>query len=430
VLFLTLVFAPAVTRANGRFPAANQLVVDANDPEHFLLRATYGLLSSHDAGKSFSWICEDVLGEVGTADPAVAIFDAGRLATAAQDQLMLSAAAACSFVNTLGAGVSEFPVDVSNDPADASLALAIARSGDGSGDVHLLEIDGNSAASRAIGSSLGNDLFPLTLDAAPSEPNRIYVTALSTSPSSLLLRSPDRGQSWERVELHPYEKLQAYIAAIDPNDSQKLYVRVNDEPSDHLLVSTDGGDHFSEVTLVPTKLLGFALSPDGSVLAVGGPGVPIQTASTDELAFVASGSTLSLLSCLKWTDDGLYACADDHADGFTLGLSSDEGASFAPLFHASELAPLVCDATTSVGQRCPRVWSSVDAQIAAGTASSANANTSSASKDGSKKPASGAGCEMAPVGSINYLYLLVVNGLVVSLARRRRARRSFVVGRS
>lgn len=358
--------AAGSARANGRFPAANQLVIDPGDAEHLLLRATYGLLSSHDGGVSFGWSCEDVLGAVGEADPAVAVLRGGQLVVAADDRLMLSDAESCSWTDVSPDGAADFPVDVSLDPADDAVALGVARSGDGSGNVHLLEIDGNSGLARVVGSSLGDDLFPLTLDGAPSAIQRIYVTALSMEPASVLLRSDDRGQSWTRFDIHPYEKLQAYLAAVDPRDENKLYLRVNDEPYDHLLVSSDAGEHFSEATGLHTKLLGFALSPDGSELAVGGPGAPLLVARSAELEFEAAGAPFAQLSCLKWSASGLFACADDHADGFTLGLSADLGASFEPLFHARELVPLACDASTSVGASCPAAWSGVATQLGAG----------------------------------------------------------------
>jgi photosystem II stability/assembly factor-like uncharacterized protein len=420
-LFVASSVAPSVAFANGRFPAANQLVVDPDEPAHFLLRATYGLLASHDAGQSFSWICEDVLGDVGETDPAVALVHGGLVVTAAQDRLLVSDAAGCSFANALPASASEFPVDVSNDPADASLALAVARSGDGSGDVYLYEINGDSGEAQRLATTLGNDLFPLTLDAAKTEPRRIYVTALSTAPASVLLRSDDRGESWQRFEIHPYERLQAYIAAVDPNDADKLYVRVNDDPSDHLLVSTDAGEHFAEVTLLPTKLLGFALSPDGASIAVGGPGAPLQVASSAELEFAAKGDAFQHLSCLKWTEAGLYACADDRTDGFTLGVSSDAGASFAALFHAGALTPLACDAASDVGAECPHVWSNVEAQLATGAAGTGGGGAPAARPLAA--PASrGGGCELGrgPVTS-EFSAILLLAGLWV---RRRRASRS------
>lgn len=423
-LALTFALATLVaftSRANGRFPTANQLVIDSDDPEHFLLRATYGLLSSHDGGKSFGWICEDVLGEAGESDPAVAIFHGGELVSAAQDHLLVSADAGCSFTSAFADGTTDFPVDVSNDPADANTALAIARAGDGSGDVHLLEISGESDVARPLGASLGSDLFPLTLDAAPSLPRRIYVTALSTEPASVLLRSDDRGDGWKRFAIHPYERLQAYIAAVDPSNSARLYVRVLDEPNDHLLVSSDAGEHFSELATQPSKLLGVALSPDGSAIAVGGPGVPVQLASRDTLAFSAASAPFSLVACLKWTEAGLFACADAGADGFTLGVSTDNGQTFAPLFSAQDLTPLACDGASDVGARCPRVWPSVEATLSGGQGSIATAPPPPAPAP----KAVSAGCALvAPRrGPVVAEYLSKIMYLLVGTAcwRRRRS---------
>jgi len=45
-------------RANGRFPAASQLVVDPGDPAHIAVVATSGLLETFDGGVSWSLLCE------------------------------------------------------------------------------------------------------------------------------------------------------------------------------------------------------------------------------------------------------------------------------------------------------------------------------------------------------------------------------------
>ncbi|HTQ05528.1 MAG TPA: hypothetical protein VMI54_16815 [Polyangiaceae bacterium] len=425
VTAFALVLTPHVARANGRYPAANQLVVDPDDPEHFLLRATYGLLSSHDGGETFSWICEDVLGDVGEADPAVAIVRDGRLVVTANDQLMLSDATGCEFTSALADQSAGFPVDVSLDPADDSLALAVARSGDGSGTVHLLEIDAISGTARVTGTSLGNDLFPLTLDGAPSAPERWYVTALSTAPASILLRSDDRGNTWQRVEVHPYEKLQAYLAAVDPNDENTVYVRVNDDPDDHLLVSHDAGDHFVDVSGFETKLLGFALAPDGDSLAVGGPGVPVWLANAGDLDFQPVGGPFSRLSCLKWTAAGIFACADDRSDGFTLGLSADTGATFTPLFHASELTPLACDASTTVGSTCPGTWSSVVAQLGtAPTTSTTSSGSSSSATPGRSSQTASCAATRSEAGPSAPWFFAVALGAAHRRRRERRAGRT------
>src|SRR5262245_5014330 len=55
---LGLFLAPSNARANGRYPLAQQLLVDPSDPGHLLLRSTYGVLTSDDAGSTWSWLCE------------------------------------------------------------------------------------------------------------------------------------------------------------------------------------------------------------------------------------------------------------------------------------------------------------------------------------------------------------------------------------
>ena len=68
---VTLAGLPAL--ANGRFPAAGQIVVDPSNPTHLLVRTTYGLNVSNDGGAHWSWICESAIGYGGTEDPMVAI---------------------------------------------------------------------------------------------------------------------------------------------------------------------------------------------------------------------------------------------------------------------------------------------------------------------------------------------------------------------
>ena len=41
---------PSIALANGRFPLANQLVVDPTNPDHMVARATFGILDTHDNG--------------------------------------------------------------------------------------------------------------------------------------------------------------------------------------------------------------------------------------------------------------------------------------------------------------------------------------------------------------------------------------------
>src|SRR5262245_12927572 len=66
--------AATTAHANGRYPEANQLVVDrGGDPARLVLRTTYGLVQSTDAGKTWRWICEDAIGYSGEWDAPIGI---------------------------------------------------------------------------------------------------------------------------------------------------------------------------------------------------------------------------------------------------------------------------------------------------------------------------------------------------------------------
>src|SRR5258708_262798 len=70
---LSLAAPPAA--ANGRFPAANQIVFSPTDPNRVVARTTYAILPSHDGGRTWSYLCEEALGLPQTAyqDPELGL---------------------------------------------------------------------------------------------------------------------------------------------------------------------------------------------------------------------------------------------------------------------------------------------------------------------------------------------------------------------
>jgi photosystem II stability/assembly factor-like uncharacterized protein len=341
--------------ANGRFPRADQLLIDPSDPSHLVLRATFGLLLSSDHGASWGWVCESALGFQGDLDPALAIFENGTVAAGFARDLRVSRAGGCDWSSPFGSGSKEYLLDATVDPGDGASALFVSRRQDASQQAHLL-LANQDLSTSPLGSPLGDDLSPLTLEVAPSAPDRIYVTAIASDLTSQLLRSDDRGETWERLPIEPHPALPAFIAAVDPANPDRLYLRLDDSTTDYLLVSDDAGTSFDQAFSLDTELLGFALSPDGQRVALGGPGKGLFLADASDLEFQPSPAPIANLSCLKWTQDALFACGNETADGFTLATSSDGGENFAPLFHLHDLTPLSCNADTDVGARCEAAW--------------------------------------------------------------------------
>jgi len=77
LLGAAIALAPSVAAANGRFPAATQLVESPVDDDHLVVQATFGLVVSRDAGASWGWVCERATGYVGELDPPVAVSATG-----------------------------------------------------------------------------------------------------------------------------------------------------------------------------------------------------------------------------------------------------------------------------------------------------------------------------------------------------------------
>ncbi len=413
--------------ANGRYPNADMLIVDPSDPSHLVLRATFGTLVSTDAGRRWSWICEDAIGYAEVGDPALTVLAGGNLLHAFLGNVTVSAAAGCSYSPLPIPGDGRFAIDVTLDPLDPTRAWVLASGLMGRRQASLLDVNATSATPSVV----AEDFVPSTIEVARSRPERMYVVGFDGSFQSTLLASDDRGQTWTARPIGPYSELPMYLSAIDPSDPDVLYVRVDGGTSDHLIVSRDGGQSFVDVLTIASDMLGFALSPDGAMVAAGGPGVGLFLASTADLQFNPAAAAIGSLRCLTWAAAGLFACAQESIDGWTLASSTDDGQSFTPLWHVQELVPLECEGSTSVGQACPRAWLEVSAQIGAELVpGSASGGSNGASAGGSSNAASppampeSSSCVLG-VGVTSRTGALMLGSLAsLALLRRRRPEHS------
>lgn len=442
---LAIGLCPALALANGRFPAADQILVDPSAPSHLVLRATFGLLHSRDAGQSWSWTCEEAVGYMG--DPTVTVLAGGNLLVGFFGSVSVSTEQGCGWQSQALDARYLYPLDSTLDPANPTRAWVLTVTADGTRRVSLLAVD----ASGALGDILpvGEGFVPSTLEVAPSDPQRIYVSGAIESSPALVLRTDDGGQSWQRFTVPDYPNLPLYISAIDPNDADVLYARVDGQPditapagqrapSDHLLVSRDGGQSWTRVFSLDGDLYGFALSPDGSRVATGGPELGVFIASTTDLDFQPVPAPVRGLRCLRWTADGLLACGQEMLDGWTVGRTRDEGQSFEAVWHQQALLPLECAPSSRTGSTCPSLWPEIALSIGAepgdvapavpgmlggGTAGTGgNAGGSGGEQPVSPAPATNkdSGCALGSGAAQGGPVLVALLSALVALARRRR----------
>lgn len=332
-LFGCLLASPPAA-ANGRYPYAQLLLTDPSNPDRLWLRATYGVLTSTDRGCTWHWLCEQALGYRGEADPMLGVMADGSVIGGIFDGLVTSRDSGCSwsFDGPLeGLNVEDLAVD-KRDPARA---IVLSTNGDSDGRFlsRLWQTTDSARTWVQLGPALADDALVFTLDAAPSEPNRIYVTGRRygasdggfTSGDGLLFRSDDTGKTWQ-TKLIPGgpEEFAPYLSAVHPNDPQKIYVRLRGKDDDsavtnRVIYSPDGGESWQQIFEARADVLGFALSPDGRriALGLGDPRTPgravddsvlgLYLASTQDHRFAPKRA--GHVGCLTWSNDGLYFCS-------------------------------------------------------------------------------------------------------------------------
>jgi hypothetical protein len=384
-----LALSAGTAQANGRFPAANQLILDPSDARHLVLRTTYGVLQTEDAGKTWTWICEEAVGFSGNFDPPIAPAAGGAILAGLSDGTRRSFDRGCTWEYATGAFAERFVVDLATDPLSPSRVVAIALDDGDAGDLKtIVAVSNDSGGSfELLPPGLPDGMIGATIEVVPGDPNRLYASGYQGSPTStIVFHSEDRGATWQSTPIASRTGDIAYVSAVDPRNADRVYVRLDGPGQDSLLLSEDGARTFRTVLSVPGNMLGFALSPDGKRVIAGGPDAGLFLASGGDGVFTRVSDTHA--RCLMWSAAGLYACGTEHLDGFTVAVSSDEGKTFAPLHRLPDLSPRVCPEGTIAATKCPGAWPAVRAKI---DPDGDAGNGDAAESDASTSPPSGSG---------------------------------------
>jgi MYXO-CTERM domain-containing protein len=418
-------------RANGAFPQASQLVVAPNDPTFIVMRTTFGVLVSHDAGDTWDWVCERAVGYSDATAPMLGLLASGTVLVASFDGLFQSSDVGCSWAM---AAIDKQAVDLTVDKSNPHAAIVMTSAFDSSNDAgeslfrnKLFATKDDGAHWAPYGVGLDPIVLVETVDIAPSDPHRVYVSGVrSSGPDTaigVMLTSTDDGAHFtaSTIDFTPGEK-GVFIAAVDPTDADRVYVRTEGNQGSRLLVSDDGAKTFKTAFTGAGKMLGFALSPDGSKVFLGGPADGVQTASRDDLTFTQRAKIQ--VQCLMTSGTKLYACSNE-ASGFVIGTSTDDGETFTAKLHLSCVrGPLACPATSVTGQCAvdfPALQERLGGQCVTGTK-----DAGPLPGDGGGEPASpgadesSCGCSLVggPGGATGAA--LAFAGLAVLATRRRR----------
>ncbi|MBK9262391.1 MAG: hypothetical protein IPM54_21635 [Polyangiaceae bacterium] len=418
-----LSWAPCA-HANGRFPSAGHVEVDPADPAHIVLRATYGLLVTHDGGSRWDWICESAMGFSGIWDPPIGITAGGAILVGLADGLSISTPDACQFSRVAsleGKFVADLAVGKKN-PARAVVLTSIPLGATFDTRLFLTE-DGGSSFIQ-IGNVFSENLRGLTVDLAPSDPSIVYVSGVvgGPMPRGVVLRSLDSGNSYDTWDV-PFsdDEHAPFIGAVDPQNVDRLYVRLDGIPG-RLFVTENGGATWQEIFSGEGALLGLALSPDGKTLVLGGEKDGVWRTPVPNWAF--EQTSLLHARCLRWADAGIYACTEQVLDGFSVGLSVTEGATFKPLALLSD----VCGPVSCPLPICASEWPALSDLVNATSCVEASSSSSSGgggaagaggSSNGPPSAVGGCSCRAGRSGDDGMAFLSLATLAFWRMRRRR-----------
>lgn len=444
-LLLAFVAAPRAAVANGAFPSSGQILLDPNAPNRVWISTSYGFARRDDAGgDAFYLTCEAGIGYSGGFHPHAAITPTGALFMGVSDGLVVARDPFCAFARAPELEGS-FVIDVSVDPEGRAIALVQPPNG---GQPYVARSEDDLATWTKLGVDLPTKTAALTLDASPTDPSTVYVSAttIGASPLGEILTTHDAGQTWFAALVPGSDGQSApFIGAVDATHPGRLFVRLNSAPG-RLLQSDDHGATFSQIAETTGFLNAFRLSADGATAYFGG--------TIDGLSRldVASGAIEPVSAigarCLTLDGDTIYACADEAKEGFAAAISIDSGGSFTPLFRQSCILGLgACGAGTPVREACDPEWPAIQAQLAqtgscdqggaaaggagGGSAGSgaapqggaANAGGASAQGGGSGNggPEGGCGCATSSSNESAASFGLCLLGLMLTARRRARS---------
>jgi len=400
------------------------LVVDPGNPDHIVVRATFGIVETFDAGATWLWVCESAVGYGGVDDPAVSITEAGTLLVGIRSGVATSFDDGCGWAVDGSALAGLRIVDLATDVMAPSTAIGIsADDTDGIPRVVVAETIDDGMSWTVLGPDLDSDIVPETIDASPSMPARLYVSAIAGAETDPVIeRSSDRGQTWTRIAIDIPGAERTFISAISPTDPDTLYLRVPGELMDRLYVSRDAAETWTMIAELEGEMLGFAAEPNGERVAVGIKQGGVHVARVSDHVFTRVADTG--VRCLTWSTSGLYACGNEGQDGFTVARSADGGVSFTPLYHLLEIGMLACAAGTEAGDTCPALFPDLLDQLGntQGVGGAGGAPSASSSSGGSPVEAPGdhgCGCHAVSSGPTT-AFVALGAAVVIAILRRQR----------
>lgn len=364
LLSVLVVIAPRTARAD-RFPASSAVVFDPMDSKTIYVRATFGVLTTRDAGDSWRWICDRAVGVSGSEDPTYVVTPKGTLVGATLSGAAVSRDHGCNFGLAGSDRAAKYVLTDLTMREDGELigVSSVAKVGDegASYDNQVYSSKDDAQTFSALGAPIDPALLLVSVAVAETDPARLYVSAVrgeGETRTGALLASYNGGESWveRKLELTAGEMAPS-VASVDPKNADRVYVRTagprDADAKARLLMSDDAGKTWRKIFDSPSPILGFALAADGARVYAG-TRAGLVSSPTDTFVF-GKGSSADI-QCLGLNGHALWACSTERS-GFFVGVSRGGGKNFDARLHLEEIkGPLECPDESSVAKACIADW--------------------------------------------------------------------------
>ncbi len=358
-----LCFSLATTaEANGRFPQANYLILGPGRRNDLIvMRATFGLVLSRDRGAHWDWVCEESLDAVGTFDPSIALGADRRIVMGLPTGMRTSSPSHCAWFSPGGA--AESVIDITQDATGEVLFAAGTDYGASTPVTRVYRSDDRGLTWRVTATE--SAYIVETVDVAPGNPQRVYLSGYRPGAVGTLLRSDDGGGSFRATAARFPELASVWIAAVHPTNPDRLWLRVAEGLGTALQRSDDGGASVAQIAQTSEPMDGFALSDDGETVWYGTGNRALGIHRSVRGAAFSRVAGAAAVRCMRFHDGLLFVCGDEAIDGYSLAWSGDGGDTLNPLMSLRDIrGPLSgCAEDGGVSAVCAPVWSQLAPQL-------------------------------------------------------------------